>query len=170
MKTKRELRQEAVERLTELRCKHPMVPIDGADVLKAAVGEYYGDCVAYLRGLIMLLEDDGDAAYMRIPVDANDMPIRIGDRVVEHEDGHDFIVDGYEYDGEWWVFHRDGIRAPAHDCTRHNVMDVLSELVEKVYEEAWSDGKNGVRYDMYEFEKLIKEYSEKLRLKEGEDE
>lgn len=168
MKTKHELRQEAVERLTELKCKPHMLPINGADVLKAAVGEYYVDFIPYLRDLITLLEDD--EAYMRIPVDADDVPIHIGDRVVEHEDGHDFTVDGYEYDGEWWVFHRDGIRAPAHDCTHYKVMDVLSELVEKVYESAWSDGKEGVRYHMYEFEKLIKEYSEKLQLKEGEDE
>lgn len=166
METKREMRQEAVERLRELAKTRNIVPIDGVDVLKAAVGKYYVDFKTYLQELTKLLEDDGNDAYMRVPVDADDVPIHIGDRVVEHEDGHDFTVDGYEYDGEWWVFHRDGIRAPAHDCTHYKVMDVLSELVEKVYEEAWSDGKEGVRYHMYEFEKLIKEYSEKLRLKE----
>lgn len=164
MKAKHEMRQEAVERLTELANKQRVLPIVGVDVLKAAVGEYYADCMTYLRELKELLEDDD--AYIRIPVDADDVPIHIGDRVVENEDGHDFIVDGYEYDGEWWVFRRDGIRAQAHDCTHYKVMDALSELVEKVYESAWSDGKAGVRYDMYEFEKLIKEYSEKLRLKE----
>ena len=166
METKREMRKKAVERLTELMNKPHMVPIVGIDVLKAAVGEYYVDFIPYLRDLIALLEDDGDDAYMMVPVDADDMPIHIGDRVVEHEDGHDFIVDGYEYDGEWWVFHRDGIRAPAHDCTHYNVMDVLSELVEKVYENAWNDGEAGVHYDMYAYEKLMKEYAEKLRLKE----
>ena len=166
METKREMRKKAVERLTELMNKPHTGPIVGIDVLKAAVGEYYVDFIPYLRDLIALLEDDGDDAYMMVPVDADDMPIHIGDRVVEHEDGHDFIVDGYEYDGEWWVFHRDGIRAPAHDCTHYNVMDVLSELVEKVYENAWNDGEAGVHYDMYAYEKLMKEYAEKLRLKE----
>ena len=168
MKTKRELRQEAVERLTELWHKPHMVGINGADVLKAAVGEYYVDFIAYLRDLITLLEDDD--AYMRVPVDVDDVPIHIGDRVVEHEDGHDFIVDGYEYDGEWWVFHRDGVRAPANMCTHYKVEDVLSEFVEKVYENAWNDGKEGVRYHMYEHEKLVKAYAEKLRLKEDKDE
>lgn len=166
MKTKFEMRQEAVERLTELANKRHMVPIVGVDVLKAAVGDYYVDFLTYLRELINLLEDDGDEAYMRIPVDADDVPIHIGDRVVEHEDGHDFIVDGYEYDGEWWVFHRDGIRAAAHDCTHYKVEDVLNELVEKVYENAWNDGKDGVRYDRYE--ELVKAYAKRLRLKEDE--
>jgi len=158
METKREMRQKAIKRLNEM---YKSGPYTTQDIVVALAGSS-----GWVGRILDLLTDDDDDAYMRIPVDANDMPIRIGDRVVEHEDGHVFTVDGYEYDGEWWVFHRDGIRAPAHDCTRHNVMDVLSELVLKVYEEAWSDGKEGVRYDMYEFEKLIKEYSEKLRLKE----
>lgn len=168
MKTKREMRQEAVERLTELRDKRHLVPIVGVDVLKAAVGEYYVDFYAYLSELIKLLEDDGDDAYMRVPLDANDVPIHIGDRVVEHEDGHDFTVDGYGYDGEWWVLHRDGVRAPANMCTHYDVEDVLNELVRKIYEHAWNDGKEGVRYDG--FEDLVKVYAERLRLKEGEDE
>jgi hypothetical protein len=168
METKREMREAAIERLRG-HINHPKYY---RSLIQAIVGDDYDELTVEEcdKRLIDLLTDNEDDAYMRVPVDADDIPIHIGDRVVEHEDGHDFIVDGYEYDGECWVFHRDGIRAPAHDCTRHNVMDVLSELVLKVYEEAWSDGKNGVRYDMYEFEKLIKEYSEKLQLKEGEDE
>lgn len=166
METKREMRQEAVKRLRELAKTRNIVPIDGVDVLKAAVGEYYVDFKTYLQELTKLLEDDGDDAYMRIPLDADEVPIHIGDRVVEHEDGHDFTVDGYEYDGEWWVFHRDGIRAPAHDCTHYKAEDVLNELVEKVYESAWKDGKEGVRYHMYEHEELVKVYAKKLQLKE----
>ena len=158
MKTKREMRQEAVKRLDEMYKAGPYTTQDVVMALAKSSG--------WSGRIIDLLTDDDDDAYMRIPVDADDVPIHIGDRVVEHEDGHDFTVDGYEYDGEWWVFHRDGIRAPAHDCTHYKVMDVLSELVEKVYESAWKDGKEGVRYDIYEFEKLINEYSEKLRLKE----
>ena len=158
MKTKREMRQEAVKRLDEMYKAGPYTTQDVVMALAKSSG--------WSGRIIDLLTDDDDDAYMRIPVDADDVPIHIGDRVVEHEDGHDFTVDGYEYDGEWWVFHRDGIRAPAHDCTHYKVMDVLSELVEKVYESAWKDGKEGVRYHMYEHEELIKEYSEKLRLKE----
>ena len=159
METKREMRQKAIKRLNEMYKAGPYTTEDIVVALAGSSG-WVG------RILDLLTDDESSERYMRVPVDADDMPIHIGDRVVEHEDGHDFIVDGYEYDGEWWVFHRDGIRAPAHDCTHYNVMDVLSELVEKVYENAWNDGEAGVHYDMYAYEKLMKEYAEKLRLKE----
>jgi hypothetical protein len=159
METKREMRQRAIKRLNEMYKDGPYTTEDIVVALAGSSG-WVG------RILDLLTDDESSERYMRVPVDADDIPIHIGDRVVEHEDGHDFIVDGYEYDGEWWVFHRDGIRAPAHDCTHYNVMDVLSELVEKVYENAWNDGEAGVHYDMYAYEKLMKEYAEKLRLKE----
>ena len=71
---------------------------------------------------------------VRLPVDADGVPIRVGDKVTEHEDGHTFKVDGFmDWDGEWWVFRRDGIQAPASRCTHYHaptVEDVLREFAE----------------------------------------
>jgi hypothetical protein len=141
---------------------------DLIELLKDAADEYQTLRFTYneLTRMYDLMRARMENDMVDLPVDATGALIHIGDRVVEHEDGHDFTVDGYEYDGEWWVFHRDGIRASADMCAHYKVEDVLNELVEKVYENAWNDGEAGVRYDMYAYEKLIKEYSEKLRLKE----
>ena len=195
MKTKHEMRQEAIKRLNEMYKAGPYTTKDVVIALAGSSG-WVGRIIDLLIDDDGLTEDDylellkdaavdyrlaaisGDRwrhlcieferAYIALPRDANDEVIYIGDRVVEHEDGHDFIVDGYEYDGEWWVFHRDGVRAPANMCTHYDVEDVLNELVRKIYEHAWNDGKEGVRYDG--FEDLVKVYAERLRLKEGEDE
>lgn len=78
-----------------------------------------------------------DDDYMPLPKDSDGLPIHIGDVVTEHEDGHTFEVDGYEYTQagpngkKWWVFHTDGIRAVADWCTHYKqqtVEDVLDEL------------------------------------------
>lgn len=78
-----------------------------------------------------------DDDYMPLPKDSDGLPIHIGDVVTEHEDGHTFEVDGYEYaqagpsGKKWWVFHTDGICAVADDCTHYKpqtVEDVLEEL------------------------------------------
>lgn len=75
------------------------------------------------------LEADG---WVKLPVDADGVPIRIGDKVTEHEDGHTFKVDGFmDWGGEWWVFMRGGIQAPASKCTHYcepTTEDVLTEL------------------------------------------
>lgn len=143
---------------------------DYLELLKDAAGDYQTMRLTYneLARMYDLMRARMKNDMVDLPVDVNGKVIHVGDRVVEHEDGHDFIVDGYEYDGEWWVFHRDGIRAPTHDCTHYKVEDALNELVEKVYEDAWNDGKRGVHYDIYEFEELVKVYAKKLRLKEDE--
>lgn len=70
--------------------------------------------------------------YVQLPHDADGVPIRIGDKVTEHEDGHTFKVDGFmDWGGEWWVFMRDGIQAPVSKCTHYReptTEDVLTEL------------------------------------------
>lgn len=62
------------------------------------------------------LEADG---WVKLPVDADGVPIHVGDKVTEHEDGHTFTVDGFMRWGSdnLWVFERDGIQAQARGCT-----------------------------------------------------
>lgn len=104
--------------------------------------------------------------WVRLPLDADGVPICVGDKVTEHEDGHTFKVDGFmDWDGEWWVFMRDGIQAPASRCTHHHeptVEDVLREFAEKVI-----DSQIPSVHPTYE--EAIAEFAAKLRLaKEGE--
>lgn len=70
------------------------------------------------------------------PSDADGVPIRPGDVLIEHEDGHTLVVDGYEYDRtlkKWWVFENNAIRASAESCTHkaETIEDILDEIQEK---------------------------------------
>lgn len=71
-----------------------------------------------------------------LPIDEEGIPIRPGDVLVEHEDGHTFVVDGYEYDRvskKWWVFENNAIQASAVNCTHkaETIEDIIDEIQEK---------------------------------------
>lgn len=110
------------------------------------------------------LNNLADASVL-LPVDADGVPIHIRDKVTEHEDEHTFKVDGFmDWGGEWWVFMRDGIQAPARMCTHYHaptVGDVLREFAEKV-----TDSQIPGVHPTYE--EAIAEYAKRLRLA-GED-
>ena len=106
---------------------------------------------------------------VRLPVDADGVPIRVGDKVTEHEDGHTFKVDGFmDWDGEWWVFMRDGIQAPASRCTHYHaptVEDVLREFTDEV----WNRCCEGATASDSGIDGLVAEYAKRLRLTEEVD-
>ncbi len=96
--------------------------------------------------------------WVELPKDVDGVPIRVGDKVTEHEDGHTFKVDGFmDWDGEWWVFMRDGIQAPASRCTHYHaptVEDVLRGFALEVCGEPALTIRSGV----------VEEYASRLRL------
>ena len=104
-----------------------------------------------------------DHEMVKLPKDADGVPIHVGDKVTEHEDGHTFKVDGFmDWDGEWWVFMRDGIQAPASRCTHHHeptVEDVLIKMLEKAV--GYSDAHTTVALN------AIAEFAAKLQLREN---
>ena len=99
---------------------------------------------------------------IRLPVDADGVPIHVGDKVTEHEDGHTFKVDGFmDWDGEWWVFMRDGIQAPASRCTHYHeptVEDVLRAMLDALDVDVCADP-----------DATIAEYAKRLRLVEEDE-
>lgn len=100
--------------------------------------------------------------YLLLPVDADCIPIHIGDMMVD-EFGHVFKVDGYKWWGDkWWVFQDTSIQSPAELCTHYKpptVEDLLKEFGEE-----WS-----ATLEDYELDVLIAEYADKIRLaKENE--
>lgn len=99
--------------------------------------------------------------WFRLPTDADGVPIRIGDRVTEHEDGHTFTVDGFMHwgvDDDLWVFENYGIQAPAKNCTHA----VTAEDVLRQFAIACEDAGNAGP----EIERLVSEYAERLELKD----
>lgn len=80
--------------------------------------------------------------YVKLPVDADGVPIHVGDVVTEHEDGHTFKVDGFmDWDGEWWVFQRDAIQAPVRRCTHHTT-DSWERIIADAYDGGFRDPDN----------------------------
>lgn len=130
---------------------------DGYDEGFASADDYFTDKRETLK----------EHGWVKLPVDADGVPIHVGDKVTEHEDGHTFKVDGFmDWDGEWWVFMRDGIQAPASRCTHYHeptVEDVLEGFA-RAYDDI------GGRPDEDElWRKILAEYAAKLRLAERED-
>lgn len=116
------------------------------------------------------MEENG---WVKLPVDADGVPIRIGDKVTEHEDGHTFKVGGFmDWGGEWWVFMCDGIQAPASRCTHYHeptVADVLEEYLAEREElgdrDYCVDDDARAAWDR-ELAELNAEYAERLQLRE----
>ena len=70
--------------------------------------------------------------YMLQPVDADGVRIDLGDKLIEHDNGHEFIVDGVKIWGstyEWWVYEDCGVLAPAMRCT-HVMPRTLENVIE----------------------------------------
>jgi len=65
--------------------------------------------------------------YMERPKDADGMPCKISD-LVDCDDG-DFTIDGLKlWNGEWWVFHENGLQNKAASC--HHVKPDSWEQIE----------------------------------------
>lgn len=71
----------------------------------------------------VLGEQEDRDGLVRLPVDADRVPIHFGDFLTEHEDGYTFKVDGFKIWGgskEWWVYQDEGVQAPAERCTHYH--------------------------------------------------
>ena len=109
-------------------------------------------------------ETMAENGWVRLPKDADGEYISVGDKVTEHEDGLTFKVDGFmDWDGEWWVFMRDGVQAPASRCTHYHastVQDVLREFAMAVCK----DDALTIRKD------VVDQYAAKIRLADSGEE
>lgn len=95
------------------------------------------DCVLLPTRLRMIageIEREIAKRYMEQPFDSDGVLVKLGDRLKEHEDGHEFTVDGVKIWGntyEWWAYEDYGVLAPAMRCTHvkpRALEDVLKEL------------------------------------------
>ena len=108
--------------------------------------------------------------YVKLPVDADDVPIHIGDEMVFLDlcgnKSEPFVVEGFESPDMWLVHCDEGrVRYTANPMhTRHyyesTVEDVLAEFANKVCNSGHQWGLDAAD--------TIAEYAAKLRLKEGE--
>lgn len=113
--------------------------------------------------------------YVKLPVDADDMPIHIGDKMVFLDfygnKSEPFVVEGFESPDMWLVHCDEGRRRymanPMH--TRHyhspTVEDVLLEAC-KAYHGLMVESMSDVAHDMQAPSEVIAEYAAKLCLKE----
>ena len=115
--------------------------------------------------LIDEIEAEIAERYMLQPVDADGVRIELGDKLIEHEDGHEFIVDGMKIWGstyEWWAYEDGGVLAPAMRCTHvkpRTLKDVLREYG-KAYHAHMAD--NYMNYDGTD-EQVIEKYADEIR-------
>ena len=120
------------------------------------------------RQLEVLYRDMSDAEWMRLPKDAEGVPIHIGDVIVTTE-WHKEVVEGILpervlvlRDGEWFTIRADW-------CKRHapTVEDVLRDVV-TLCRNTWKEGSAFEFYDVDDVMKSgnIADFAAKLRLAE----
>ena len=172
MKTRREMRQEAVERLRETMKRHPVSPTN-EHIVNALVGydNWLTTTSDDAEAIIDLLTDDDDMDdYAKLPVDADGKTIHIGDEIC----GYGYPTGGVyckaivnerlilagtddEPYHEWLMWDAGSCR----HYHKQTVEDVLREFVITLDQNAHLS--NGVA-------RTIDEYAPRLRLKEDEDE
>lgn len=109
------------------------------------------------------IESEIAKRFMELPVDADGVPIHVGDRLHEHEDGHEFTVDGLKIWGndlEWWAYQESGIQAPASRCThvkKRTLEDTLREMLDRN-----GDGI-GLREFNRDFDAFVEHYAAEIR-------
>ena len=101
-----------------------------------------------------------DTCYVKLPKDADGVPIRVGDVLTDGE--YTFVVDELATfgDGSWSIRNEDGDAWKARDVTHHHkptVEDVLQEFFEEV-----GDGLHTL--EAVDTQVIIAKYSAKLRL------
>lgn len=118
--------------------------------------------------LIDEIEAEIAERYMLLPVDAEGVRVKLGDKLIEHEDGHEFFVDGMKIWGstyEWWAYEDGGIQAPAMRCTHvkpRTLEDALIEYRLKAYN-LYADQELTGEERVDEFKKLDAEYDSEIR-------
>lgn len=161
-KSKAEQRREAVERLRNLQYVSINELTERNDEIAYVISDgerEVGTLKDIADKLIYLLTDDEpNERYMRLPVDADDVPIHVGD-TLEWHDGERLTVIGI---GSGVVFYDDddGVQWTMTGNKHHFVLsveDVLREFGDEVRR-------------CCDTEDTIAEYAKKLRLKEDDDE
>ena len=155
-KSKAEQRREAIERLKKIESHSTYL-----DLIKAILGVKCDDTTLKqdADNIIDLLTDyEPDERYMRLPVDADGVPIHVED-TLEWHDGERLTVIGI---GSGVVFYEDdeGVQWTMTGNKRHCVLsveDVLREFVGR-----WLGTETEDEPALYD------EYAKKLRLKEDE--
>lgn len=107
--------------------------------------------------------------YMLQPVDADGVLIDLGDKLIEHEDGHEFIVDGVKIWGstyEWWAYEDGGVQAPATRCTHvepRTLEDVLEDYVIE-YQTRHARSEFGAEhFDHVDVHEMVKRCADEIR-------
>lgn len=166
MKTKRELRQEAIERLkSAISVEGEHLPYGRVIEVLSGKPTYTHGAGVYAETLIDLLTDDDTDDYMRLPVDAGGEVIHIGDEMVVGD--YRYIVDGVGLADRTDVFFvTDGDKIdgfPAKVC-RHYHKPTVEDMLQKMLEKAvgFSDAHTTVALN------AISECAAKLQLKEDE--
>lgn len=163
-KSKAEQRKEAIERLGNLQSVSINELTERNDEIAYTIsggGREIGTLKDIVDKLIYLLtNDEPNERYMRLPVDADGIPIHVGD-TLEWHDGGRLTVIGI---GSGVVFYDDddGVQWTMTGNKRHCVLsvnDVLEEFVGR-----WLDTEPEDEPALYD------EYAKKLRLKEDDDE
>lgn len=109
------------------------------------------------------VEAEVERDYMALPKDADGVRIEIGDRLHEHEDGHEFVADGLKIwgsDREWWAYQENGIQAPVSRCTHvkpRTLEDILALFLTAVGDD-----------DPHYYDEQIAEYADEIRAMFGE--
>ena len=167
MKTKRESRQEAIERLkSAISVEGEHLPYGRVIEVLSGKPTYTHGAGVYAETLIDLLTDDDTDDYMRLPVDDGGEVIHIGDEMVVGDYGYRFIVAGVGLaDRTDVLFETDGDKSdcfPAKVCRHYRpptIEDVLREFAEKV-----TDSQIPGTHPTYE--EAIAEYAKRMQLKE----
>ena len=99
-----------------------------------------------------------DTCYVKLPVDADGVPIRIGD--ILEADGNTFEVWRIELDesGEWTVRDRTGVGHLYAHLYRHRYEPTVEEVLREMAVD-WDCAADGM-----DKEAVLKEYASKLRL------
>ena len=117
-----------------------------------------------------VIERELEEGYVELPKDMNGERVHVGDTLHDHEDGHDFRVDGFELWGdvtEWWAFQSHAVQYPLKRCSLvkpPTVEDVLREFAKSIAEVLGGD-----EFLLRDDDEMYAEFAERLRLrKEGE--
>ena len=96
--------------------------------------EYVQGRVSYVTGFNEIadaIEAEVNERFMALPVDADGVPIRVDDKLVNVGDGIIYTVAKLEFDGRYW-WYVSGDYCFACDCARHKprtVEDVIRDAV-----------------------------------------
>ena len=140
--------------LDELKAKHGQMWLKG-----------YAECHAeLLDGNETLAADLEGCGWVRLPVDADGVPIRVGDEVEEVDcDSHGKVYELRMDENEWWVI-AEGICRRPHRY-RHHKPPTVEDVLEEMYD-ALEDARIPNGSEKRTYEQIIAEYAAKLQLRE----